>query len=96
MKCPACSGTGAVQVTTPNGRQDWSCGECRATGELPDPITEAEAASSIRAVLMMVRRNGLIEEVGSNGDMRITLSAVLPVNVAEEVVELVRSNAVRL
>jgi hypothetical protein len=96
VKCPKCDGTGAVQVNTPNGRQDWSCGDCRATGELPDPITEAEAASAIRAVLMMSKRTGLIEEFGANGGMRVTMSCVLPVDVAEQIVELARANTIRL
>ena len=58
--------------------------------------SEEEAAQAIREVLREHNVVGMIQEVGTDGDLRITMSVVLPVHVAEEVVEMVRANTLRV
>ena len=95
--CPKCDGLGTVTVRTPAGDQQWICGDCHGGGMILDPACSEEiAAAAIREVLSKYKVAGLVQEIGSNGDMRITMSVVLPVGVAEEVVEMVRSNTIRV
>jgi hypothetical protein len=54
-----------------------------------------EAAEKIREVLDLAGVNVVMEEVGVRGDLRVTLSVVVPVEAAEEIFDLVKRSVVR-
>lgn len=58
-------------------------------------MKEWEAAEEIRDVLARYGANGLLEECGCSGDMRITVSCVVSVDAAEEIMALIRRSLLR-
>lgn len=58
-------------------------------------ITADDVVLSIRYLLETLGRAIVIEELGDSGCMRVTLSALLPVDIGGEIVDMVREHQVR-